>query len=88
MVEHGLTPVVEGITVSQAVVKTISEGDIDETWVIALNVVGKWSKALNAKAIESHNIKSVTDLRPLCDQLVNIVSKSNRHSYVGSKLIP
>ncbi|KFY75257.1 hypothetical protein V499_04718 [Pseudogymnoascus sp. VKM F-103] len=72
VVELGLTPVVEDITVSQTIVKTISEGDIDESWIVALNVVGKWSKALNAKATETHNIKSVTDLKPLRDQLVNI----------------
>jgi vacuolar protein sorting-associated protein 52 len=77
VVEHGLTPVVEELTVSQTIVKSISEGEIDEAWIIALNAVGKWSKALNAKAIETHNIKSVADLKPLRDQLVNIVSKSN-----------
>lgn len=88
VVEHGLTPVVEEITVSQTIVKTISEGDIDETWIVSLNVVGKWSKALNAKAIETQNIKSVTDLRPLRDQLVNIVSKLNWYTYVDMMLIP
>lgn len=88
VVEHGLTAVVEEITVSQSIVKTISEGDIDETWIVALNVVGKWSKALSTKEIEAHNIKSVADLRPMRDQLVNIVSKLKRQSYVGFVLIP
>ncbi|ELR04452.1 hypothetical protein VC83_09534 [Pseudogymnoascus destructans] len=83
VVELGLTPVVEDITVSQTIVKTISEGDIDESWIVALNVVGKWSKALNAKAIEAHNIKSITDLKPLRDQLVNIAIERIRDFLVA-----
>ncbi|KFY15835.1 hypothetical protein V492_01728 [Pseudogymnoascus sp. VKM F-4246] len=83
VVEHGLTPVVEEVTVSQTIVKTISEGEIDETWIVALNVVGKWSKALNAKATEAHNIKSVIDLLPLRDQLVNIAIERIRDFLVA-----
>ncbi|KFZ02900.1 hypothetical protein V502_11410 [Pseudogymnoascus sp. VKM F-4520 (FW-2644)] len=83
VVEHGLTPVVEEITVSQSIVKTISEGDIDETWIFALNVVGKWSKALSTKEIEAHNIKSVADLRPMRDQLVNIAIERIRDFLVA-----
>ncbi|OBT64809.1 hypothetical protein VE03_06550 [Pseudogymnoascus sp. 23342-1-I1] len=83
VVEHGLTPVIEEITVSQTIVKTISEGDIDETWIVALNVVGKWSKALNVKANKAQNIKSVTDLGPLRDQLVNIAIERIRDFLVA-----
>lgn len=74
VVEKGLTPIVEEITISPAVVKTISEGAIDEVWVIALNVTEKWSRSLDTKAKELRNIKGIADLKPLHDRLVNIVS--------------
>lgn len=77
VVEKGLGPIVEGITVSPAVVKKISEGAIDEAWVVALNEVEKRSKALDAKSKELQNIKGIADLKPLLAQLVNIVSKSS-----------
>lgn len=77
VVEKGLGPIVEEITVSPAVVKKISEGAIDEAWVVALNEVEKRSKALDAKSKELRNIKGIADLKPLLDQLVNTVSKSS-----------
>ena len=74
VVEKGLGPIVEEITVSPAVVRKISEGMIDEAWVKALTEVEKRSKALDLKSKEQRNIKGINDLRPLLDHLVNKVS--------------
>jgi vacuolar protein sorting-associated protein 52 len=71
LVEKGLGPIVEEITLSPAVVRKISEGAIDEAWVRALAEVEKRSKALDMKSKEQRNIKGINDLRPLLTHLVN-----------------
>lgn len=73
-IEKGLGPIVEEITVSPSVVRKISEGSIDESWVRALSEVEKRSKALDLKSKEQRNIKGINDLKPLLDHLVNKVS--------------
>lgn len=72
-VESGLGPLVEEISVSPAVVKKIVEGMIDESWVRALAEVEKRSKAMDLKFKEQTNIKGISDLKPLLDNLVNKV---------------
>lgn len=74
VVEKGLGPIVEEITVSPAVVRKIAEGPIDEGWVRALAEVEKRSKALDQKSKEHKKIKGTNDLRPLLEHLVNKVS--------------
>jgi len=71
VVENGLGPVVEEISVSPAVVRKVVEGAIDEAWVRALAEVEKRSKALDTKSKEQRNIKGITDLRPLLEHLIN-----------------
>lgn len=73
LVESGLGPIVEEISVSPAVVKKIVEGMIDEAWVRALAEVEKRSKAMDVKSKEQRNIKGVRDLKPLLENLVNKV---------------
>ncbi|EPE26118.1 hypothetical protein GLAREA_02030 [Glarea lozoyensis ATCC 20868] len=70
VVENGLGPIVEEISVSPAVVRKIVDGAIDEAWVRALAEVEKRSKALDTKSNEHRNIKGIADLRPLLDNLV------------------
>jgi hypothetical protein len=73
IVENGLGPIVEEISVSPAVVKKIVEGPIDEVWVRALSEVEKRSKAMENKSREQRNIKGVNDLKPLLENLINKV---------------
>lgn len=73
LVEHGLGPIVEEISVSPAVVRKIVEGTIDEAWVRALAEVEKRSKAMEAKSREHRNIKGIDDLKPLLDNLTKKV---------------
>ncbi|KAG9231395.1 Sac2 family-domain-containing protein [Amylocarpus encephaloides] len=70
IVENGLGPVVEEISVSPAVVKKIVEGAIDEAWVRALAEVEKRSKAMEVKSKEQRNIKGISDLKPLLENLI------------------
>lgn len=73
LVESGLGPIVEEISVSPAVVKRIVEGAIDESWVRALAEVEKRSKAMDSKSEEQKHIKGVRDLKPLLENLINKV---------------
>lgn len=73
VVENGLGPIVEEISVSPAVVKKIVDGAIDEAWVRALAEVEKRSKAMDAKSKEQRTIKGVNDLKPLLENLVSKV---------------
>lgn len=75
VVENGLGPIVEEISVSPAVVRKIVDGAIDEAWVRALAEVEKRSKALDSKSKEHRNIKGVSDLRPLLENLINKVRR-------------
>ncbi|EKD15465.1 uncharacterized protein L3040_001836 [Drepanopeziza brunnea f. sp. 'multigermtubi'] len=71
IVENGLGPIVEEISVSPAVVRKIVEGAIDEAWVRALAEVEKRSKAMDLKSKENRNIKGIKDLEPLLGNLID-----------------
>ena len=73
VVENGLGPIVEEISVSPAVVRKIVDGAIDEAWVRALAEVEKRSKAMDSKSKEHRNVKGVSDLKPLLENLINNV---------------
>ncbi len=76
LVESGLGPIVEEISVSPAIVGKIVDGVIDEAWVRALAEVEKRSRAMDIKSKENRNIKGVRDLKPLLENLVNKVKYS------------
>jgi hypothetical protein len=71
LVEKGLGPVVEEITIAPAVVRKLAEGPIDDGWIRALHELEKRAKALDAKSQKQQNIKCINDLRPLLGQLVD-----------------
>lgn len=83
LVENGLGPVVEEISVSPVVVRKIVDGPIDEAWVRALAEVDKRVKSLDGKAKETADIKGINDLKPLLENLVNKVIKST-HAREGT----
>ncbi|KAI9736037.1 MAG: hypothetical protein M1818_006213 [Claussenomyces sp. TS43310] len=70
VVEKGLGPVVEEITLSPAVVRKIAEGAVDEAWVRALAEVEKRSKTLDLRS-KDRNIRGIGDLQPLLEHLIN-----------------
>lgn len=71
VVENGLGPIVEEISVSPAVVRKIVEGAIDEAWVRALAEVEKRSKAIELKSKEERKIRGISDSKPLLGHLVD-----------------
>jgi hypothetical protein len=71
VVEKLLGPAVEDISISPAVVRKIAEGPVDEGFVRALADIEKRAKTINAKAAEQPDMKSLTDIKPLLDDLTN-----------------
>jgi hypothetical protein len=74
-VEKGLGPVVEEISVSPVVVAKISEGHIDEQWVLALREVDKRAAAYKSTSVQKES-KAWADLGPLLEKLLQKVSCS------------
>jgi len=70
VVEKLLGPAVEDISLSPAVVRKISEEQIDESWVKALTELEKRYKAIEIRAKEDKKMKAIHDLKPLLDDLV------------------
>ena len=70
-VEKVLGPEVETIAVPPAVVRKITEGAVDESWVKALDELEKRSKSIDAKLKEGRDIKAMQDVRPFIDDVSN-----------------
>lgn len=74
MVEKLLGPSVEDLSLSPAVVRTISEGPIDESWVKALSDLEKRTKLIESRQQDQQRLKALEDLKPLLENLNNRVS--------------
>ena len=74
VVEKLLGPAVEEISIAPAIVRTISEGSIDQDWVKALAELEKRSKAIDGKMKGPDKILAITDIKPLLDDLTNKVN--------------
>ncbi|ORY10040.1 Sac2 family protein [Clohesyomyces aquaticus] len=71
VVEKLLGPAVEDISISPAVVKKIAEGAVDEGFLRALADLEKRSKTINARVKEQPDVKALSDIKPLIDDLTN-----------------
>jgi hypothetical protein len=69
VVEKLLGPAVEDMSLSPAVVRKIAEGPIDDGFLHALAEIEKRSKTINTKAKEQPDVKAVSDIKPLIDDL-------------------
>jgi len=72
-VEKLLGPAVEEISISPAVVREISEGPFGDNWVKALNEFESRTAAIQAKQSAPDQVKAITDLKPLLEDLKNKV---------------
>jgi vacuolar protein sorting-associated protein 52 len=72
-VEKLLGPAVEEISISPTVVREIAEGTIGDNWVKALLELESRLAAIDAKRDAPNQIKAVTDLKPLLEDLKNKV---------------
>lgn len=77
VVEKLLGPSVEDLSLSPAVVRTISEGPIDESWVKALSDLEKRTKLIESRQQDQQKLKALDDLKPLLENLNNRVSASS-----------
>ncbi|TKA30165.1 hypothetical protein B0A50_02884 [Salinomyces thailandicus] len=68
-VEKVLGPEVEAFAIPPSVVRKITEGAIDESWVKALEELEKRSRAIDGKAKEGKDVRAVQDIRPLVDDV-------------------
>jgi septal ring factor EnvC (AmiA/AmiB activator) len=70
VVEKLLGPAAEDISLSPAIVRKISEEQIDESWVKALAELEKRCKVVETRAKEDKKMKAIHDLKPLLDDLI------------------
>lgn len=73
-VEKLLGPAVEEISISPAVIRTISEEPIDEKWLKALSKLEQKSDVINSKLKGPTTIRAIADIKPLLDDLTNKAS--------------
>ena len=84
IVEKLLGPAVEEVSISPAVVRVITEGPIDDSWLKALAELEKRSQAIEAKLKAPDTIRAVTDIKPLLDNLTSKVM----HADINVRLQP
>lgn len=70
-VEKLLGPAVEEISISPAIVRKISDGPIDDSWVKALAEVEKRNKTVESRANSEPSIKAVKDIQPILKSLIS-----------------
>jgi hypothetical protein len=87
VVEKILGPAVEEISIAPAVVKKISDGPIDLTWVRALEELEKRSKVIEGKMKRLDNVLALADVKPLLDDLTNRVRNRFIHCLGQGMLI-
>ena len=71
VVEKLLGPAVEDLSISPAVVRKIAEGPVDEGFLRALAELEKRSKSIEGKGKERPDLKALTDIKPLIEDLTN-----------------
>jgi hypothetical protein len=71
VVEKLLGPAVEDISISPAVVRRIAEGPVDDGFLSALKELEKRSMTTQKKAKEQPDLKALSDIRPLLEDLTN-----------------
>ncbi len=72
-VEKFLGPAIEDITIAPSVIKVISDGPIDFSWIKALDELEKRSKAINIKINGSETVLALSDVKPLLDDVTSKV---------------
>ncbi|KAL8827134.1 MAG: hypothetical protein Q9191_003363 [Dirinaria sp. TL-2023a] len=71
VVEKLLGPAVEEISISPAVVRTITDEPIDQIWIKALEDLEKRSRIIDEKLKGPDQVLAVTDIKPLLEDLTN-----------------
>ena len=82
-VENLLGPAVEDISLSPVVVRTISEGAVDEDFVRALKEVEARSAAIDSKSKEEQPSQALKDVKPILEDLTTKAVERIRDFVVG-----
>lgn len=69
-VEKVLGPEVETMAISPAVVRKITTGNVDDSWIKALDELEKRSRSIDARLKEGKDIKAALDARPFIDDVL------------------
>lgn len=72
-VERILGPAVEEISIAPAIIRKIVDDSIDLEWLEALRTLQRRSKAIESKMKEPDQVLAVRDVKPLLDDLTNLV---------------
>ncbi|KAL9594290.1 MAG: hypothetical protein Q9179_005461 [Wetmoreana sp. 5 TL-2023] len=83
VVEKLLGPAIEEISIAPAVVTTIAEGQIDSTWIRALDELERLSKTIDTKSGGSYKVSATSDVKPLLDDLTNKAIERIRDFFVS-----
>ncbi len=78
-----LNPVITQVTISPAVVKTISERPIDHVWTTALEELNTRQKSMKSSETLK-DVKAMDDLKPLVDDLSDKVRLRSLWNVVNS----
>ena len=70
-IEKMLGPIVEDIALAPHVVREIAEGEINDSWMKALQEAEQKIKSVEAR--EPENIKAVQDVKPELERITNKV---------------
>lgn len=76
VVEKLLGPAIEDITIAPSVVRIISDGPIDPSWIKALKELEKRSQAIRSKAEGPEKTVAISDVKPLIDDMTSKVGTS------------
>ncbi|KAL8688824.1 MAG: hypothetical protein Q9224_004789 [Gallowayella concinna] len=83
VVENLLGPAIEDVTISPEIVRTISEGPIDLSWIGALEELDKRSMTEHGKSADSRKILATSDVKPLLSDLTNKAIERIRDYFVS-----
>lgn len=73
VLEKLLGPAIEEITIAPSVVRLISDGPIDPSWMKALSELEKRSKTIHTQAEASVKTAAILDVKPVVDNLTTKV---------------
>ena len=76
VVEKLLGPAVEEISISPIVIRILSEAAIDENWLKALAELEKSLAMLDGKLRDPNAVRAMNEVKPLVDNLTNMVGNS------------
>ncbi|KAL8732448.1 MAG: hypothetical protein Q9181_003944 [Wetmoreana brouardii] len=83
VVEKLLGPAIEEVSIAPGIVSMIADGQIDSSWIRALDELERWSNMIDGKSKGSHKVLATSDVKPLLDDLTNKAIERIRDFFVS-----